>query len=114
MKFRSDSDQPVHIALVTGHTAIVTPEGNELDAVFHKEAIARGCIPEGIGQAPTTGAEKTRKGVIVDALQAMLDGAAEDDFRADGKPDLRKLNARVGFSVAREEADAIFAEVTAA
>lgn len=114
MKFRSPTDQPVHIALVTGHTAIVSPEGNELQAIFHKEAIARGCLPEGVQpDAPPAPPEFDRKRVISDAMRAMLAGKDEADFRSDGKPDLRKLNARVGFTVARDEADALFEEVTA-
>ena len=43
----------------------------------------------------------------------MLDGKDEDDFTADGKPNLRKLKERVGFALTREEADAVFIELTA-
>ena len=52
MKFRSPSDQPIHIALTTGHTAVVPPDGVELDPMFHKEASARGAVRSnrGIGR----------------------------------------------------------------
>ena len=43
----------------------------------------------------------------------MLDGAAEGDFTAEGKPNLLRLKAAVGFTVTRDEADAIFTELTA-
>ena len=44
MKFRSPSDQPIHIALTTGHTAVIPPDGVVLDKMFHKEASARGAV----------------------------------------------------------------------
>jgi hypothetical protein len=112
MKFRSPSDQPIHVALTTGHTAVITPEGGPLDPMFHKEASARGAVAFDEGSnAPLAGAD--RKAAISAAVTAMLDGKEEGDFTAEGKPDLRKLKARAGFAVSREEADAVFAELTA-
>lgn len=109
MKFRSTTGEDVYLGLVTGHTAIVTSKGNELDAKFHKEAIAQGCLPEGIDDTPE---DKTpqfdRKQVITDALNAMLAGSNEEDFTAQGKPSLSKLNERLGFTVSRSEADSIW------
>ena len=45
MKFRSPTDAPVHLALTSGHTAVVGPHPVELDARWHRVAIARGCAP---------------------------------------------------------------------
>lgn len=112
MKFRSPSDQPIHIALTTGHTAVVPPDGVELDPMFHKEASARGAVAFDENTSTTLSPED-RKSAISLALTAMLDGKVEDDFTADGKPNLRKLKERVGFAVTREEADAEFIELTA-
>lgn len=113
MKFRSNTDEDVHIALTTGHTVVVTVAGNEIDKMFHKEAIARGCLPEGVND---TQEDKTpqfdRKKVITDALNDMLSGSDEDDFTKQGKPSLDKLCARVGFTVSRSEADAIWDEMS--
>jgi hypothetical protein len=112
MKFRSPSDQPIHVALTTGHTAVIPPEGVELDPMFHKEASARGAV----AFDDTTTIVMTpdvRKAAISAALTSMLDGKVEDDFTAEGKPNLLKLKARVGFSVTRDEADSVFAELTA-
>jgi hypothetical protein len=39
---------PVHLALTSGHTAVVEEGGTELPPHFHREAIAKGCYPEGI------------------------------------------------------------------
>ncbi|MBV7428056.1 MULTISPECIES: hypothetical protein [unclassified Acidovorax] len=112
MKFRSPSDQPIHVALTTGHTASIPPEGVELDPMFHREASARGAV----AFDDTTTIVMTpdvRKAAISAALKGMLDGAAEGDFTAEGKPNLLRLKAAVGFSVSRDEADAVFTELTA-
>ena len=115
MKFRSPSDQPIHVALTTGHTASIPPEGVELDPMFHREASARGAVAfdESAPAVTSTMTPEVRKAAISAALKGMLDGAAEDDFTNEGKPNLLKLRARVGFAVNRDEADAIFTELTA-
>lgn len=112
MKFRSPSDQPIHVALTTGHTASIPPEGVELDPMFHKEASARGAVAfdEHTTIVPSP---EVRKAAISAALKGMLDGAVEGDFTAEGKPHLLRLKAAVGFAVTREEADAVFTELTA-
>jgi hypothetical protein len=112
MKFRSPSDQPIHIALTTGHTAVVTPDGGELDPMFHKEASARGAV-QFDDSTTIVMTPDVRKAAISAALKGMLDGAAEDDFTAEGKPNLNRLKAKTGFAVTREEADAVFVELTA-
>ena len=109
MKFRSTTGHDVHISLTSGHTCVVTPEPTEIGAIFHREAIARGCTPEGVSDEVVpvnTGFDREK--AITDALNAMLDGGDEKDFNTNGKPDLRALNAKVGFTVARDEADRIW------
>lgn len=112
MKFRSPSDQPIHIALTTGHTAVVPPDGVELDPMFYKEASARGAV-QFDDSTTIVMTPEVRKAAISAALKGMLDGANEGDFTAEGKPNLQRLKAAVGFSVTRDEADAIFTELTA-
>ncbi len=113
LKFRSPTDEPLHIALTSGHTAVITPEGNELAPMFHREAIARGA-QTGDPVAPLEGdsAPFDRKQVITDAINGMMDGDNEGDFNDDGKPNLKKLNALLGFQASRTEVDAIFDEIT--
>lgn len=113
MKFRSPSDQPIHVALTTGHTASIPPEGVELDPMFHKEASARGAVAFDDASSFVMTPE-VRKAAISAALTGMLDGKAEGDFTAEGKPNLNRLKAKLGFSVTREEADAAFEELTKA
>ena len=120
MKFRSPTDQPIHIALTTGQTALVTPDGVELDPMFHREAVARGAIPSTMSteqalmlDAPPAKPSFDRPAEIAKVLHAMLDGADEDDFNSDGRPDLRAVNKKLGFTASRSEVDAVWATVTA-
>ena len=114
MKFYARTkEEPIHIALLTGHTAVVTVEGTELEPMFHKEAIVRGALLEGgRGSDDIAIQQMSRAIAIKDALKAMRDGKAQADFTATGKPDLRKLAARLSFQVGRDEADAIWEEIT--
>ncbi|PIY00337.1 MAG: hypothetical protein COZ23_08490 [Hydrogenophilales bacterium CG_4_10_14_3_um_filter_58_23] len=113
MKFRSNSNEDVYLALTSGQTAIVTVAPCVLDERFHKEAIANGCLPEGVNDTPEDDTPSfDRKQVIVDALNAMLSGSNEEDFTAQGKPAIGKLCERVGFTVSRSEADAIWDEMS--
>lgn len=108
----------MHVALTSGHTLVIAAddEGTEVPLIFRREALSRGAVPPGeqIDPDPVQAITVNRTGVIRAALDDMLDGGAEDDFTADGKPNLRKLGTRVGFTVSREEVDAIWAEVSKA
>ncbi|MFT3815260.1 MAG: hypothetical protein QM740_18085 [Acidovorax sp.] len=111
-RFRSPTDTPLHVALTSGHTAMIPPDGIELDPMFHREAIARGAVlTEGATAEDNTQAFN-RQIVIRDTIAAMVTGKEKDDFTGDGKPNLVKLKAKTGFQVTREEADAVFAELT--
>jgi len=119
MKFYSPSASPLHVGLTTGHMAVITSDGVELDPMFHREAVAKGAIPETLRGAEGASDAVSAKPVVRDdeiraAIMAMLDGDDEDDFNEDGKPNLNRLKARLGFSISREEADAAFEAVTKA
>lgn len=43
-QFRSPTDTALHVALTSGHTAVIPPEGIELAPMFHREAIACGTV----------------------------------------------------------------------
>lgn len=122
MKFRSPTEHAIQIGLTSGHTVVITHEGNEIPQIFNREAIARGAIPVGVPgveealagmSSPDGAAAADRPKVIQAALQAMLDGGDEGDFTAEGKPNLLKLKARLGFAVNRDEVDAAW-EIVAA
>lgn len=125
MKFYSPTHEPVHIALLSGHTSLVTKDGTDLAKMFYAEAINRGCStepyeaeeqeesdeePDGV---IVNGLVMDRKAVIKDAINDMLNGTNEDDFKADGTPNLLRLSAKVGFKVAKAEMTEAFAELSA-
>jgi len=110
--FRSPTDTPLHVALTSGHTAVIPPEGIELAPMFHREAIARGAVLAEGATAEDETQVFSRQLAIRDAIAAMIAGKDKDDFTGDGKPNLVKLKAKTGFQVSREEADAVFAELT--
>lgn len=116
MKFRSPTDEPVFLSLTSGHTVVVPREGVELDAKWNKTAIANGCIPGtltdeeaallasgGAGAAEVPGFNRDAE--IQKVLHKMLDSSDEGMFRQDGRPDLRKVNALLGFQAERAEVD---------
>lgn len=115
MKFKSPTEHPVHIALLSGHTCLIPgvdkePGGVDILPMFHRQAIASGAVPVGVpGVQVEAGSAPNRGEVITKTLQSMLDGNEESDFKKDGTPDLNAVSRRCGFKVAREEVDAIWA-----
>lgn len=114
MKFRSTTGEDIHIALTNGKTALIGVELTELDKEFHKEAIARGALPEGVdADADPVNTGFNRKQAIIDVLNAMADGDTEGDFNQDGTPALKRVTAKLGFTASREEVNEAWAVVTA-
>lgn len=106
MKFYPPEGQPVQIALTTGHIAVIEATGTELETKFHREAIALGCMPEGIErETPQEGKAFDKMSAIVEAMQMMVKEPNAADFTADGKPKTDAVSKIVGFTVSREERD---------
>lgn len=105
MKFRSPTDTPIHLALTSGHTFVIGPDAVEVPTHFHRMAVMEGCIPEGMDSLPADDgpAPDTKIDLIVSAIRDMLKDAKEGDFNADGRPDVRKLSQRAGFTVLADE-----------
>lgn len=114
MKFRSPTEQPIYMALTSGHTFVVRQELIEVPKMFHRQAVMEGCIPEGMDSLPKDDdtPSATKQSLIVEAMRKMVNEANTDDFTNDGKPDTRKLSARVGFTVLKEERDAAWEVVS--
>jgi hypothetical protein len=73
---------------------------------FHREAIALGCMPEGVERAtPETGKAFDKTSAIIEAMYKMVDEANDAEFTGDGKPKTDAVSKRVGFTVSREERD---------
>jgi hypothetical protein len=105
---------PVHLALTSGHTALVEETGTELPAHFHRAAIAQGCFPEGIpGVALQAARDPTRPEMIREKLREMIRGADPEDFTTSGQPNKANLDAKLGFVTERHEVDTAFADVLA-
>ena len=115
MKFRSPSDEALHVALTSGHTMVIPADGEgiEVPTNFQREAMARGAVLVGEGTVEVHTQSRNRQIVLRETLEAMIKGGDKEDFTADGKPNLMRLKAKTGFPVTREEADAAFDEVAA-
>jgi hypothetical protein len=113
MKFQSPTEQPIFIALTTGHTCVIGPALIEVEPRFHREAVARGAIPEGMAAsvALVGGHEATTTELIAKAVRAMVADADGDEFGNDGRPKATAISKRVGFTVSREQRDAAWAEL---
>jgi len=113
MKLYAPTEEAVSIGLTSGHMLVIERAGTEVPPMFRREAIARGCLTSA-DEVVETDEEVNfdRKKVIGDAIRLMLDGDNEGDFKNDGTPNLNALQKRVGFAVQREEADAIFTEIS--
>lgn len=124
MKFRSPTDNPIRVALLSGHTAIIGREWRELDPIFHRDALALGAQADATeiqnpsvkvaaseaGLAKVTDAESE----IRKALIAMLERDQEGDFVAStGLPNLKALEKEVGFRPDKEQVYALYREMTA-
>lgn len=106
----------LHLALTSGHTLLIEEGGTEVPPLFHRAAIAAFCrIKNEPANATVKAAQPAfdREQVILNAINDMLDGNAEGDFTADGKPDLRALIKRVGFPLTRDERDKAWAKSSA-
>lgn len=113
MKFKSPNPEPIHIALTSGHTAVIGKTFEELPAIFHREAVARGALIQGVkGQVVASMTPDNRKTLVKNAMQDMLDGNDPADFTQDGKPDTGAVSKRVGFTIDRDERDAIWGELS--
>ncbi len=112
MKFRSPTETPIHISLLTGHTCVIGPQLAEVEPRFHREAVAAGAIPEGMdAAAPVAAPEKSKGELIVEAVKAAISEAKADEFDKQGKVTAEALSKRVGFTVSASERNAAWTKV---
>ena len=106
MKFKTTDGSTTMISLTSGHTAKVTGKGTDLHKRFHREALARGCVPVGVPLDDDQGLPQERRmDLIRSAIERMLDSDEDGMFTADGKPNTKKLSALCGFTVSNSERD---------
>lgn len=107
MKFRSPTEEPIYLGLTSGHTFVIGAEPVEVPARFHRAAVMEGAIPEGMAALPPEeAADPTKMDLIVAAIKKMVADPAEGDFNNDGRPDVRKLSGKCGFTVLADERNA--------
>jgi hypothetical protein len=107
MRFKSPTEQPIFLALTSGHTCTIGPEYVEIDERFHRQAVVHGAIPEGTEHVRSADAvpEPTRRELLLAAVRQMVNEARPEDFTADGKVNANALSQRVGFTVSSSERD---------
>lgn len=106
----------VRVALITGHTIVITEEPCEVPAVFQIEARKLGAVFCKDGDtatkveppvAPNATSDETDR--IKAALILMLERNEEDDFTGAGQPNLRSVRALCGFNAERDDVYNVFA-----
>lgn len=107
MKIRSASGKDIRLSSTAGHIAIIGSEFKDIPTCLEADAIANGCITEGMysklreefaGNIP----DSSRPAIISGNISDMIATGDPADFTQGGLPDLRKLTARCGFTVSRE------------
>lgn len=124
MKFRAPTAEPVHIALLSGHSAIVGPEWRELPPIFHAEALARRCevdkggviAPKDVPVQPSDEAQNQVADVdqhYRKAIEQMLERSEEGDFTNDDLPNINVVSSLCGFRAVKEDVLRVFRDMVA-
>lgn len=113
MKFRAPTDVPVHLALLSGHAAIVTREWRELPPIFHAEALGKRCECDKRVLAPKevsvqSGPEAQNQVADIDqhyrnAITTMLERNQEGDFTNDNLPNINVVSSICGFRAEKSD-----------
>ncbi len=104
-------EEQMHIALISGHTALVTREGTDLPVMFRKEALSRGCEVQGVDLADpdkpnADETQKSKQELIIDAIDDIMARNLADEMTGDGKPKTDVLSKQAGFTVSAGDRDA--------
>ena len=108
MKFFAPTDEPLHLALTSGHTAVVMPEGTELHVMFHRQAVANGATTT---ETTVNDEMNARTFSIEQALEDAAVANTDGIFDKQRKLVLHKLIAKLGFQVNRQEMEAAWQRV---
>jgi len=116
-RFRTPPGQePIRVALLTGHTTFIGHEWQELDERYHREALTLGAQTEAsenrvVQLPPAIDASETD--AIRSALVQMLNDTDPEHFNAAGLPNLKTVRERVGFNANRDTVNKVFAAIKA-
>jgi hypothetical protein len=119
MQFRSPTSEPIRLALLSGHIAVIGQDWRELPEIFHSHAVKAGAERnDGKGpppiMRPVRAGEDAIRGSIDydtayrDALKTMVTRSAAGDFTGASQPNIKVVSKLVGFSANREEVYRVF------
>lgn len=110
VKFRSPTEKPIHVAILSGHAATIGPKWRDLPKILHKAAIGEGAISSNMTQEAIDAVIEGASGAldqdkaVKDALVVMLEEKDEpDNFTESGVPNIDVLSTRCGFNVERAQ-----------
>ena len=122
MRYRSRTGDPVRIALLSGHVAVVTGEWRELPDQFRDAAYASGCISDDMevnkevtkaveaGALETLSQDAELKSKVRSAIQKALDEDNYKAFTVKNGPTHKYLTDEVGEKVPSHIKDAVWGE----
>lgn len=120
MRFRSRTDEPVRLALLSGHTAVVGRDWRELPPIFHADAYKAGCQAEDSAAVEETtvkpGPDAGNQVVDHDtayrnALTTMVTRSEEGDFTAASLPNINVVSKLCGFTARKEDVLRVFRQM---
>lgn len=115
MELKSPTDKAIHVALLSGHSIVIGPEGRDVPEMFRQEAFARGAIPvtakaEDFQHESTDQVEPSLIAQLVEVIKKMLLENPED-FTGAGLPNRKKLSSIAGWNVSVQELSAAWEEL---
>lgn len=130
--FYAPDGEPIRVKLPDGRIAIVDGTPRTLPPAFHRAALKAGCFPSGesrriVAEVPIQDDPIKRREAIKDLIMEILASAPAEHapeaehtafakdyagaLNADGVPNVRFLETKLGFNIDAAERDAAFAEV---
>ena len=109
MKFKAPGEQPVYIAMLSGHSAVIGNEWRDLPLIMHRKALEEGCVSDNMDAATIAAKiesaipEESRHSILMGIVKNMMANPKEGDFTASDLPNLKRLSGTAGWSVSKEE-----------
>lgn len=122
LMFKSATGEEVFLSHPPIFTVTIGDEWVEIPAMFHRMAMAAGCIRNDMSAAAVElmqegakidpGSNESQDEIILAAMRSMAEDDNDDDFTSSGFPNLNKLRARVGFGVERDDMTRLWGQLT--
>lgn len=109
MQFKSPTDEPVYIALLSGHAAVIGSEWRDLPPILHRKALEEGCITDNMDEetiaakVESAQPQESNHDILVGIVKGMAANPQDGDFTASDLPNLKRLGKLAGWNVSREE-----------